>query len=185
GAPAGARTGPGWCGAGASRPAARGGSGPLAPTGPRGAAPASSTPVDTRALPDSRRGRRPGMRASWPGRRSSWRRDRRRPCPPNWGHDIRRAPGNAQGVPPPVHVAGTGLAGRAGPSPLMAARFGTDRRRIRRRIAVRHTTRAALTLAATVSTVAALAAGLTAAAAPAAAATTYTITDLGSLGGGV
>jgi hypothetical protein len=28
-------------------------------------------------------------------------------CPPNWGRDMRRAQGNAQGVPPPVHVAGT------------------------------------------------------------------------------
>ena len=51
---------------------------------------------------------------------------------------------------------------------------------------MRHIIRAALTLAATVSTAAALAAGLPGAAAPAAAATTtYTITDLGSLGGGV
>ena len=50
---------------------------------------------------------------------------------------------------------------------------------------MRYTTGAVLTLAATISTVAALAVGLTAAAAPAAAAVTYTITDLGSLGGGV
>ena len=50
---------------------------------------------------------------------------------------------------------------------------------------MRYTTGAVLTLAATISTVAALAVGLTAAAAPAAAAVTYTITDLGSLGGGI
>src|SRR5215472_16181615 len=96
--------------------------------------------------------------------------------PPEATLKASRLPCMSQG---PFQTAGRALTAHGRP-------FRYRPRTDRRRIAVRHTTRAALTLAATVSTVAALAAGLTGAlAAPAAAATAYTITDLGSLGGGV
>jgi probable HAF family extracellular repeat protein len=121
--------------------------------------------------------------ASWHG---SW--ERYAPGrPPNRGHDIGRARSNAQGVPAPVRYGRDSFpAGRAGPPHRsMPALFRTGPDGPKEEIAVRPTTSTALRLAAAVSTAAALAAaaaGLPAAPAGAAT-TTYTITNLGTLGG--